>query len=769
MRVSLETVESFVESEHFVRAHSTSSKIPDPPKFVNYSAGERDPEEVAFKEARFVRRSVRPAPVPASPAAQQPPVVNNVEQDLAPRQAEPPQPIGEVERAMEDMALSQAAQASQIPPIQNGRSFQAAVLAAAVAAPPAPPVFQQPPPPAPPAAPAPAPVSAPASAPPAQQGPPPQLPQSIMSPPPHPSQSAVPPSAWSQLAASPAPPSASAPPAEDPIAKALADLQAKRMSRQGSFRSTASRNSQAMMASPRESVTSPAMYQGQGAVGLASPSLVPPGGGGSNGRNDGRRRSVDYSQAGESIVGHHPSSRPNSPAPSSARAPSPALMQAPIQPPSSMPVEKVLETYHQSFPGETRETTRARRNSAASEASNQNSMMAPPNSGGSQVGHGDRSPSREGFAGVGTSIARASSPSPSFNQGGFPNRAPSPSPSFAQQGYGNYQQPGRAPSPSPSFAQQQGYQQQLHQPPARGSSPAPSQMSRRSVGIALGTDGTVNKDEMAESYRPPSVAPGASSSSHPGPPSSQAASPHPSAAASTPPLHQQQHPQQAVGPQQVTSPQSMYSPYGPTSAGAQQQQPGYAYPPYGYAPPPLQQQAYGMAPQPQGALYGQPQYGYGAAPPPSATVPPPQQMGVYGQQPSAVGQGSSQQGHGHAGRSGSVVSHQGGYQQQPPPPQQQQQAPAPIQTQQLPTPTQSQPSPGTPGAYDQVTDGGQPVIFYGQSPFPSGVSMPALPCTLTDPASPLSNLTVKALYDYTATIPEECVLYSLSVSPLVKS
>lgn len=738
MRVALETVDAFAESAGFVRAHATSSQIPDPPRFVNYSAGEREPDAVAFREARFVRRSQRPAPVGVSegvgPAAVDE-QARRAEEDLAPRRSE--EEVGEVQRAMEGMGLVQA-------PQTNGRAPAFAAAAAAPApAPPAPVAAPQqqyeiPPPPAP--APAPVPVALLQQQQRQQQAPPPQLPQSIMSPPPHPSQIPPPPSSWTQPshaappaptaspAAAPATAAAAAAPVEDPIAKALADLQAKRMSRQGSFRSTASRasrHSQAIPASPRESVLSPAMYQssgGQFAGGQqqASPSLVPPQGGStaaslahsqadfdarSNGghgasssvasRNDPRRRSVDYSQAGESIVGQHPSSRPNSPAPSSARAPSPAFMQAPVQPPSALPVEQVLDNYHQSFPGEQREN-RARRNSAASDAASayRQSMAVP--SSASQAGHGDRSPSREGFAGVGTSMARAASPSPSFGgqqQQQQPNRAPSPSPSFIpqQQGY-----PGRAPSPSPSFGQQGGFQQSLHQPPARGASPAPSQMSRRSVGIALGSNGAVDRDEMADAYRSPSAPP-----------------PAPAPAPAPPAAPQQQQ------PAPVMSPQTLYSPYaGQPPAGVAGQQPGPphqaaygGYPAYGYAPPPPQTQAY--------PGYGQ-QYGGYAPPPAAAAGAPPMQA-----------QGSQQ---GHAGRSGSVVSHQSAHsyqqqqQQQPPqqPQQQQQQAP-----QQMQPPPQAQqqgpPSPQTPGAYDQHTDAGQPVIFYGPSAHACSTAALAMP------------------------------------------
>jgi hypothetical protein len=720
MRVSLESVDSFAEAAAFVRVHATSGKIPDPPRFVNYAAGEREPEEVAFRQARFVRRTERPAPTPpaANGAAQL------VEEDLAPRQDA--EEVGEVQRAMQGMGLEQAQ-----PPTQ-------AAMPAPASRAPVPQQQQQQQPPAPA-------TTASASQQPSYQQQkqqlPPKPPQSLMSPPPHPSQIPPPPSSWTQPPVNSTPAQAAAviaQPVEDPIAKALADLQAKRMSRQGSYRSTASRASRhsQVPASPRESVLSPAM-QGGGAFGGPSPSLLPPMGGstssaltnsqadfdarsnGSHGgtalsRNDPRRRSVDYSQAGESIVGHHPASRPSSPSPSAAgRAPSPALMQAPILPPSALPVEQVLENYNQSFPGEAR-GNRARRNSAASDAASAYRQSIAVPSSASQAGHGDRSPSREGFAGVGTSIARAASPTPSFGgqQNAFPNRAPSPSPSFGYQQQQQQQQqgyPGRAPSPNPSYAQQQqqsGLVQSLQQPPARGASPAPSQMSRRSIGIALGSNGAVDRDEMADSYRSSSVPPGPA----PAPPQVPA---QPSQPAMSPHLQQQQlqYPQQTQ--------QTMYSAYAPPPGASAipgqlpQHQAYGAYPAaaYGYAPPP-----------PQGyPAYGQPQQYAGYAPPPatgSMAAPPP---------PSQAQAGSSQQG--HAGRSGSVVSHHSaqGYQQAAPAPQHQmhqQQPPAQQQQQQqqqqqLPPPQQAQqqqgppPSPHSPGAYDQHTDAGQPVIFYG--------------------------------------------------------
>jgi hypothetical protein len=224
MRVSLESVDSFAEAAAFVRVHATSGKIPDPPRFVNYAAGEREPEEVAFRQARFVRRTERPAPTPpaANGAAQL------VEEDLAPRQDA--EEVGEVQRAMQGMGLEQAQ-----PPTQ------AAMPAPASRAPVPQQQQQQPPAPA---------TTASASQQPSYQQQkqqlPPKPPQSIMSPPPHPSQIPPPPSSWTQPPVNSTPAQAAAvtaQPVEDPIAKALADLQAKRMSRQGSYRSTASRAS----------------------------------------------------------------------------------------------------------------------------------------------------------------------------------------------------------------------------------------------------------------------------------------------------------------------------------------------------------------------------------------------------------------------------------------------------------------------------------------------------------------------------------------------
>lgn len=162
------------------------------------------------------------------------------------------------------------------------------------------------------------------------------------------------------------------------------------------------------------------------------------------------RQSVNYSSFAEDVVGAHPSSRPTSPAPpAAARAPSPAMMQAPRQPPSPV-ADEVLSQYHQAFPGERSRSRANSINSRRSRAGSINTQIQPA----SNPQQPPPSPGREGFAGIGAGGGRSPSPQP---------------PAF------------RSPSPNPSGAQ--------------------GSLGPQNIGISLDEKGGVSHDSMAEAYR----------------------------------------------------------------------------------------------------------------------------------------------------------------------------------------------------------------------------------------------------------------------------
>ncbi|KAL7413541.1 hypothetical protein BDY24DRAFT_57747 [Mrakia frigida] len=714
-------------------ADPSISPSADPPPFVSYAAGESDPSEPSYRIANFARNSNRAAPPPQAqaqaqlqaPAAPAPPAPAPVEPELP---SPPATPLPVVEAAPPPPPshfVQQEQQRSFQPP-----PFEAPLNIASSSSSQAPSSSTNG-------------YSAPAPAPP-PQGFTPYA--SSMAPPPPPSQqqqqpqrtSSTDPYASRNAAMSPSSSSNHAPNGsyngggpsaaedDDPIARALADLAAKRLSRGGSFRSARS----GAVASPttsnmgegrfstqpiqeqqsrsrRQSVVSnnsdiyspPAQSSsngGGGGGGFApghrqNPSLVPPMAGStsaalaqSQADFDRRsRRSIDYSQAAESIVGQHPSSRPNSPA--QARAPSPAFMQPPVQPPSPLPVDAVLSRYQQAFPGET--SAHSRKNSTSSRMSrtSQSGASGPPPH---QQGGGDSarspSPARAGFVGIGAG-GRSPSPQP-FSP---PGRSPSPAPDGNQW----QQPPPRQPSPAP-------YQQQQQQIPPRQPSPAPSSRSshipprqpspapsqRQSIGLSLGPDGSVAHDEMAETYRRQQQ------------------------------QQQEQQRQQEQLRQQQLQQQQLYQPQQATSSRPphpQQHQPPQAASPA----PSLGYGGYTAPPPPQG------QYGYAAAAPPPSQYqgyqqPPPQQQQQY----PAYGAAPAPQQAGYPPRQSSYGAPDlYGQQQQQQQPIQRAASPAPRAPSPAPPPIQA-----APAEVEQFTEEGKPVIFY-----------------------------VKALYDYTATIDEE--------------
>jgi hypothetical protein len=159
------------------------------------------------------------------------------------------------------------------------------------------------------------------------------------------------------------------------------------------------------------------------------------------------RQSTNYSAFASDVVGAHPSSRSGSPAPG-ARAPSPAMMQPPTQPPTHI-ADEVLSQYHQAFPGERSRSRAGSIRSGRSRASSLN--IAPPQS--AQPGPPSPTP-RAGFVGIGAGGGRSTSPQhPAF----------------------------RSPSPSPTVPQ--------------------GNLGPQNMGIALDASGGVAQDSMAEAYR----------------------------------------------------------------------------------------------------------------------------------------------------------------------------------------------------------------------------------------------------------------------------
>ncbi|TCD64781.1 hypothetical protein EIP91_003641 [Steccherinum ochraceum] len=413
---------------------------------------------------------------------------------------------------------------------------------------------------------------------------------------------------------------------------------------------------------------------------------LPPGarGGGPPNRNP------DYRTSAEIVVGTLPSSvtasRPSSPNPPTA---------AFVQPPAGVTqaqqeAQEIQRGYQQSLPGE-------HRSRPGSRQSNNVAQPAPSQS------HNRTFSSDGGRAGIG---AQGRSPSPQpFRP---PSRAVSPA----------LQQPPQQPSapanrrnsyrtPGPGGQDRGASPNSMSVPPAPAHQQRPT--SPNSVGIALGSDGRVAVDSMADMYN-------AQSHQQQGSISSQGFRGMQQPAVPPPQMHQQyqQQQQQPLPPQRQPS----YPPVNQQSYGA----PPAAYPPsYPQQAPPAQppapqppyqqQPQYGQPPQPQG--YGQPPIGYQQQQPPpqgngrdmqGALVPKnpvPNAGGYYGNQPpqmmnqSPMGYSQPQ-----VGRSPSP---------QPPPPQ------PPMQSQQqAPPPT------------GQYTEDGRGVLFY-----------------------------VKAMYDYQAVIDEE--------------
>ena len=330
-----------------------------------------------------------------------------------------------------------------------------------------------------------------------------------------------------------------------------------------------------------------------------------------------------------------------------------------------------------------------------------------PNNRNSQIGPSqllERPASREGFAGIGS---QGRSPSPSFNE----SRNTSPIPTHQ----GSISRPSTTATSAPGHAARQESvsvpQQKL---PNRATTP-------NSVGIALDPTGKVAIDSMADVYQPqpPQHNQSASQpSQYHAPPQNQQSSgfqrrpstSHSNSNVNVPVQHSHIPPQ--TQPPYGAPPPAPYPQAPSTQQPPPQQQPHYIQPP-SQQPPPINYQQHHYQPQPE------------------YTQPPAHP--AYTQQQQGLVRGQS-------------VS--GGYYQQPVQQQPQQIAngyrsasPQPPYNQ----PIQAQQQGISAAPTGQYTENGRPVLFYGMS------RVLKIPNVFSEHAVS----TVKALYDYTASIEEE--------------
>lgn len=662
LRLALESFEPEKDHEGFVRDYGTGNAMPDPPQFVNYSSAEGVPltssaSKVTSRPAQFTRVTQRinrlataaPASAPAQPQLEDEPVVNTAGVGSGNR---PPNPNDNT--PARGTTLSRSSTRRQAPPT-NGNTANGPINGVS-----------------------------PSSSPPANA---------------HRSTNNAPsaPSAQHELvvgdnsyrvdlskdqqATSRPPTNSSKVGGEtDPMVQAMANL------RNGAG-VTVGRSATRRVPAPDGSVSaSPSKA-------LTPPAPVSP------------TKNVDYRNSAEFVVGAPPTahSRSTSPVPPNAN-----FMQPPSQAPAPV-VDSVIDSYHQSFPGERRSRSNSRR------ASFNAPQPVAAQSQASQGNHLDRPPSREGgHAGIG---ANGRSRSPSLGHPASPGTSPIAS----------------GPSRGGNHIDQ-GAGQGQH----RATTP-------NSVGIALDPHGNVAMDSMADVYRQQQQAQ-----------ARQAQAPPPLQGLPPAPVQYQQPPAQLQSPgggvaraptQRQTGITNPYVPPSswqsqPTAPSPQQyvvspaatQQaphhtPAYVQPPHPYA----------NAPPPQ--IYHATQLNYGMQQPPQQ--PPSQQQQQQRQQQQPVQHGATGSG---SGDYYPPPQHQS-YAQ--PPPQQQQQlqrpqpyqhvayggggyrslSPGPVNRSPSPQPmalTQPQPQPVSEPPTRQYTEDGRGVLFY-----------------------------VRALYDYTATIPEE--------------
>jgi hypothetical protein len=399
-------------------------------------------------------------------------------------------------------------------------------------------------------------------------------------------------------------------------------------------------------------------------------------------------KKIDYRNSAEFVVGGPPAphSRSTSPVPPTAN-----FMQPPSQAPAPV-VDSVIDSYHQSFPGEHRSRSNSRRGSF-----NAPQPVAAQQPQAGQGNHLERPLSREGHAGVG---ANGRSRSPSI---GHPASPTSPAPCGPARG-GNH------------------FDQGAGQGQNRATTP-------NSVGIALDPHGNVAMDAMADVYRqqqqvqarqaqapPPMQALPPAPVQYQQPPAQLqprggvAAQRQPGIANSyVPPASWQTHPSAPTSQQYVVSSAATQQAPHPT--------PAYVQPPHPYANAPPQ-------------MYHATQLNYGMQQPPQQQQQQPSQQQQQ-QQRQPVQHGATGSG---SGDYYPPPQHQG--YAQPPPQQQQHQlqrpqpyqhvayggggfrslSPGPVNRSPSPQPmalTQPQPQPVSEPPTRQYTEDGRGVLFYG--------------------------------------------------------
>lgn len=313
-----------------------------------------------------------------------------------------------------------------------------------------------------------------------------------------------------------------------------------------------------------------------------SSNLSPPAGSRGGGPPN---RNPDYRQSAEIVVGSLPpsvtASRPSSPNPPTAAFITPPAGVAQAQ----HEAQEIHRAYQQSLPGEPKSRPGSRQSNLAQPIPSQSHNRTFSSDAGGRAGIGaqGRSPSPQPFR----PPSRAASPAPQQQQQQPSNanrrnsyRAPAP-------GVNGYAANDRGASPN-----------NMAVPPTSVHQQRPT--SPNSVGIALGSDGRVAIDSMADMYTQSHQQQGSISRGM------QQQAPPP------PQLQQQsyQQPQQQQAQRQTSYPPLNQPPYGAPPAGYPPSYPQQAPPPQ--APPPQnqyqQQQQYGQPPPPQG--YGQPPMGY---------------------------------------------------------------------------------------------------------------------------------------------------------------
>ncbi|OWZ53484.1 septation protein imp2 [Cryptococcus neoformans var. grubii Br795] len=733
IREKLEQFEPINDIVNFAKGWGTGDMIPDPPRFINYSAGESYPTQATFHIAQFMRISAKP-PMPIASRE----LTREIQREQTPEPKPEPRPTTEPqpEIAKEREQPSAKPGVNDISDGLNRTTLKDGPVSAPTATEPEAPKVPF------------GGVALPgmsATSPASQDNsskynpmPPPPVPATLTMPEPRVPSRQGPPSPMKNINDE-----------EDPMAKALADLR-RDPPPPGSVRRNASHRRAESVVSAAGSVRS-SMY-GHGVKSPASPApnrmsfqqsapaqsrsppidstLSPPPGGHtaaalaksmdefrhqSSRGPESKRQSVNYSNFADDVVGSHPTSRPTTPSfpPASPRAPSPAMMQAPKQPATHI-ADEVLSQYHQAFPGERETRSRSRAGSIMSNVSRnsyieqQQHQQAPPSPGVQP---------RQGFVGIGAGNAA---------------RSPSPQPPVF-----------RSPDPSPVIT--------------------PSTLGPQNLGISLDAKGGVAQDTMAEQYRrqyqqqqaqaqaqqsaaQPTQAPAPQMGSYPGQRTSQygvsASGPSPTPAAAPagygsaygqpsrspaatssamgPPAISGNRPTSGYGQQQQLPSQQAYASQAQSQAAQafnQTPQPAYnqySSPAQQQPSPYLQQQ--NQAPQPNysqrpPSVYGHSNAYDGRGPSPQLQQPPMQPS----QQPYQSGQP-----YGRSLSSSPAIGQGYGYQASPQQPQGYMQQQQQHQQQRTPSPQPNQPPPNMVPT-GQWSTTGLPVMFY-----------------------------VKALYDYSA-------------------